>query len=120
MVTRRYNFSTFMAQNRFKAGSLMKEQNKTAASLSEYKRRFLKLLIYLCHSERELEIDRRELMRNHDLAVSSLISYLFGKNEKIAIMIFKNKLELGLGSEFELVNLKIALMRVQDDVDFSH
>lgn len=119
IVRKRYNFSSFLAQNRYKAGRLMNSQCKEAANLSEYKRRVLKLLVYFSHSESDLELKRRSILQRSEFSVSQLAKLVFSKNEKIPMMIFKNKLELFLGTDLDLVNLKLALLRVQSDVSFA-
>lgn len=95
----------------------MNVQSKESAVMLEYKKRVLKLFVYVGHSEADLEMDRRSLMKKFDSSVISMANFVFGKKEKLPLMIFKNKVEVHLGVDFDLANLKLALMRVHFEVD---
>jgi hypothetical protein len=115
-VTPRYNFSSFLAKNRLKAGKLMKAKAQGASNMIEMRQRFLKFLVYMNHAEKEIEFERKAVVKSHENNIRLITSKIFARSDRSAFLGLKNKLELMLNIEFDPINLKFCLLRVQKEV----
>lgn len=112
----RYNFNSFLAKNRIKAGQLMKVKAQGAVNMVQMRQKLLKLLVYMNHAEKEIEYERKLLAKNHENNIKYIANMVFGRSDRVAFLGLKNKLEMILNTAYEPTDLKICLLRVQKEV----
>lgn len=114
---KRYNFNYYLAQNRLKAGKLMKVQCQGSANFAEMRKRFLKLLVYMLHAEVEINFERAKLIKNNENNIKHLTHQIFGRGSGITFIGLKNKLEAALNIELDPSILHFIINRTQSEVN---